>query len=266
MKRVGEEGMDISIFFEYGIVLLVLIVLEGLLAADNAMVMAVMVRDLPHEKQKKALFYGLLGAFVMRFAALFAVSLLANVWQVQAVGALYLVFLSVHYILRKYVLKKAEAHEKEKKSSPNFWLTVIKVEFSDLAFAIDSILAGVALAITLTPTGLGTVGGMDVGQFVVVFLGGFIGVVIMRFAANGFIKLLAARPGLETGAFLIVGWVGVKLAVITLCHEKVSVLPAEFAHSTLWTVIFWSVMVAIAVLSWVFSGKNKNKNKEITAA
>ena len=253
--------MDLSLLFEYGVVLLVLIVLEGLLAADNAMVMAVMVRELPHEKQKKALFYGLIGAFFLRFAALFAISFLANVWQVQAVGAVYLVFLAAHYIVQKYVLKKAEAHEKEKKSSPNFWLTVVKVEFSDLAFAIDSILAGVALAITLPSTGFGSIGGMDVGPFVVVFLGGFIGVVIMRFAANGFIKLLAARPSLETGAFLIVGWVGVKLAVITLCHEKVGVLPTEFAHSTLWNVIFWTVMIAIAALSWIFSGKAQNKDK-----
>lgn len=202
--------MDISFLVEYGVVLVVLVVLEGLLAADNAMVMAVMVRELPHEKQKKALFYGLLGAFILRFGALFAISLLANIWQVQAVGAAYLVFLALHFLVRKYVVKKAEVHEKEQKASPNFWWTVVKVELSDLAFAIDSILAGVAFAITLTPTGWATIGGMDIGQFVVVFLGGFIGVVIMRFAANGFIKLLAARPGLETGAFLIVGWVGVK--------------------------------------------------------
>ena len=259
--------MDISFLVEYGVVLVVLVVLEGLLAADNAMVMAVMVRELPHEKQKKALFYGLLGAFILRFGALFAISLLANIWQVQAVWAAYLVFLALHFLVRKYVVKKAEVHEKEQKASPNFWWTVVKVELSDLAFAIDSILAGVAFAITLTPTGWATIGGMDIGQFVVVFLGGFIGVVIMRFAANGFIKLLAARPGLETGAFLIVGWVGVKLAVITLCHERVGVLPHDFAHSTLWTMIFWAVMICIAVSAWFFSGKEavkKNKSKNFS--
>ena len=253
--------MDISILFEYGTVLLVLVFLEGLLAADNAMVMAVMVRELPPEKQKKALFYGLLGAFILRFAALFSISFLANIWQVQAIGAMYLIFLAVHFIVRKYIVQKEE-HKKNKKSSPNFWWTVAKVEFSDLAFAIDSILAGVALAITLTPTGLGTVGGMDIGPFIVVFFGGFIGVVIMRFAANAFIQLLVARPGLETGAFLIVGWVGVKLAIITLCHENVGVLPAEFAHSNLWTVIFWSVMALIAALSWILSGKKAKEQKK----
>ena len=59
--------MDTAILLEYGWVLLVLVGLEGLLAADNAVVMAVMVKHLPKDQQKKALFYGLLGAFVFRF-------------------------------------------------------------------------------------------------------------------------------------------------------------------------------------------------------
>lgn len=42
-----------AILLEYAWVLIVLIVLEGLLAADNAVVMAVMVRHLPRVQQKK---------------------------------------------------------------------------------------------------------------------------------------------------------------------------------------------------------------------
>lgn len=50
--------MDAALLLEYGWVLLVLIGLEGILAADNALVMAVMVKHLPEEQRKKALFYG----------------------------------------------------------------------------------------------------------------------------------------------------------------------------------------------------------------
>ena len=57
--------MDPSLLLSYAWVLLVLVFLEGLLAADNAIVMAVMVKHLPPEQRKKALFYGLLGAFVL---------------------------------------------------------------------------------------------------------------------------------------------------------------------------------------------------------
>lgn len=69
--------MDTAMILEYGWVLLVLIGLEGILAADNAVVMAVMVKHLPDKQQKKALFYGLMGAFVFRFGALFLISF----WQ-----------------------------------------------------------------------------------------------------------------------------------------------------------------------------------------
>ena len=73
-----------AILLEYLWVLLVLVALEGLLAADNAVVMAVMVKHLPKIQQKKALFYGLIGAFVFRFAALFMITILVDVWQIQA--------------------------------------------------------------------------------------------------------------------------------------------------------------------------------------
>ena len=46
-------------------------------------------------------------------------------------------------------------------------------------------------------------GGMDLGQFIVMFLGGMIGVILMRFAANWFVELLNKYPGLEGAAFAI---------------------------------------------------------------
>jgi predicted tellurium resistance membrane protein TerC len=76
--------MDWQLLLQYAWVVLVLIALEGLLSADNALVLAVMVKHLPGEQQKKALFYGLAGAFVLRFAALYAISFLIDIWQIQA--------------------------------------------------------------------------------------------------------------------------------------------------------------------------------------
>jgi len=68
--------VDPSIIITYLWVVLVLVVLEGLLAADNAIVMAVMVKHLPEEQRRKALFFGLVGAFVFRLASLFMITLL----------------------------------------------------------------------------------------------------------------------------------------------------------------------------------------------
>jgi YkoY family integral membrane protein len=251
-RRVTK--MDFAMILEYGWVLLVLVGLEGILAADNAVVMAVMVKHLPQDQQKKALFYGLFGAFIFRFATLFMISLLADVWQVQALGALYLLFISANHLIKSYAGKKVEKKQATSTRS-SFWMTVLKVELADIAFAIDSMLAAVALAVTLTPTGWFHIGGIDGGQFTVMFLGGIIGLVIMRFAANWFVKLLKERPSLETSAFLIVGWVGVKLAVFTLAHPEIGVLDRHFPESFIWKLIFWVVLISIAVAGYVFSSR-----------
>ncbi|KMK75599.1 TerC family protein [Alkalihalobacillus pseudalcaliphilus] len=256
--------MDVSLILEYGWVLLLLILLEGILAADNALVLAIMVKHLPEKERKKALFYGLAGAFVFRFASLFIISFLVDVWQVQAIGGLYLLFIALNHIIRKWVFRKRPDDEtKRPKKKAGFWVTVLKVEIADIAFAVDSILAAVALAIALPPTGLGTIGGMDSGQFMVILTGGLIGVIIMRFAATWFVKVLHARPGLEIAAFMIVGWVGVKLIVLTLSHEDLAVIPHDFAHSTGWKLFFYSVLILIAVGGWFLSKKDPEAEKKV---
>lgn len=251
--------MDLTLLLEYGWVLIVLVALEGLLAADNALVLAIMVKHLPEEERKKALFYGLAGAFVFRFVSLFVISFLVNVWQVQAIGAIYLLFMAINHIVRKVFIKKEEEKvEKKTIKKSGFWATVFKVELADIAFAVDSILAAVALAVVLPDTPLPNIGGLDGGKFLVIFAGGIIGLIIMRFAANMFVKLLERKPGLEIAAFTIVGWVGVKLAVYTLSHPSLAILSEEFAHSTGWKVTFYLVLVGIAAVGWFFS-KDKDQ-------
>lgn len=254
-----------AILLEYAWVLLVLIGLEGLLAADNAVVMAVMVKHLPKDQQKKALFYGLLGAFVFRFAALFMITLLVNIWQIQALGAAYLLFISIKSIYDQRKGEEEHMHEAEVKKGSGFWMTVLKVELADIAFAIDSMLAAVALAVTLPHLdlfGVTEIGGINSGQFAVMLAGGLIGVIIMRFAAHKFVQLLEKYPQLETAAFVIVGWVGVKLLVMTLSHENVGILPHDFPHSTPWTIVFWTVLVGIVAVGALVGFK---KNKEQTS-
>lgn len=252
--------MDIQLLVEYLWVLVVLIGLEGLLAADNALVLAIMVKHLPPKKRKKALFYGLAGAFVLRFGSLFIISFLVDVWQVQALGAAYLLFISIKHLYDKLWSKKEEMKPKE--SGSGFWMTVVKVEFADLAFAVDSILAAVALAVALPPTDWPSVGSLDGGQFAVVLAGGMIGLIIMRFAANVFVDLLNKRPGLEIAAFVIVGWVGVKLALIVFAHPDIAWIPHDFPHSTIWKLIFYAVLVAIAAAGWFMTGKGEEEEKE----
>lgn len=269
MEFLNLGAMDTGMWIQYILIFFVLVAMEGLLSADNALVLAVMVRPLSPNLRSKALFYGLIGAVVLRFTALFFVSFLANIWQAQAVGALYLIYVGLHN-LYKYNKEKGEKKEEEAlpkgepthylHSKKDFWLTVVKVEFTDIAFAVDSILAAVAIAISLPPTGWGHIGGMDAGEFILVLSGGLCGVVLMRFAATIFVKLLDKRPKLEVAAFLLVTWVGIKLAVVTLSHEAIGVLPETFPESTLWHVIFFGVMILIALWGW-FSSKPDDKKE-----
>src|SRR5699024_7720932 len=248
--------MDTAVLLEYAWVLIVLIGLEGLLAADNAVVLAVMVRHLDPVRRKKALFYGLLGAFVFRVIAILLLVWLVQWWWVQALGALYLFYVSISHLLALRKNKEEPSEElaekqKEKKQS-GFWMTVLKVELADIAFAVDSILAAAAIALALPAVG-GDFFGVNAGQYTVMLIGGLIGVIIMRFFATWFVEVLNRKPGLEVAAFIIVGWVGVKLAVLTLAHGQIGIIPHEFPHSATWKLIFWAVMVAVLLIGWFSS-------------
>ncbi|MCM3746893.1 TerC family protein [Paenibacillus pasadenensis] len=258
--QIGKElnVVDTAVLLEYLWVLVVLIGLEGILAADNALVISIMVKHLPEKERKKALFYGLAGAFVFRFASLFIISFLADVWYVQAIGAAYLLYIAISHMAKRLFVKQKKHKQEAEKKQENFWVTVLKVELADLAFAIDAILAAVALAITLPATTLPRIGGLDGGHFSVILAGGVIGLVIMRFAASYFGRLLERRPGLETAAFAIVGWVGIKLAVYTLSHPDVGVFAKTFPKSAGWKITFWGVLILIALCGWFLSKEKTN--------
>src|SRR5699024_7439742 len=104
-----------------------------------------------------------------------------------------------------------------------------------------------------------TVGNLDGGQFIVIFAGGMIGVIIMRFAANVFVGVLQKRPGLVVAAFAIVGWVGVKLVMLVLSHNDVALISRSIPESTWWKLTFYGVLVGIAVVGWFLSGRSEKK-------
>lgn len=253
-----------SIWIEYAWALLILIGLEGLLSADNALVLAVIAKHLPEDQKKRAINYGIMMAFLFRFAALFAISFIANVWQVQAIGAAYLLYLGLKHVIQARFGKENEnirEEVQEESAGKGFWPTVGKIGLADLAFAIDSILAAVAIALGLPDSPLGDFGGMDGGKFIVVVLGGIAGLILIKYAATWFVQLLDQRPALETTAYAIVAWVGVKLTIITLAHEDIGVLDHDFPHSTVWTLIFYGVLIGIALLGW-FAPANKSLENE----
>ncbi|MDW8137562.1 MAG: TerC family protein [Bacteroidota bacterium] len=228
-------------WLEYLWTIVVLAFLEGLLSADNALVLAILVKHLPPEQRLRALTYGLVGAYVFRFLAILFATVLIQIWQFQALGAAYLLYVALRHLLER----RAEGPDRPAPAGSGFWGTVVKVELADIAFAIDSILAAVALVQSLPPSSWPPIGGLDGGRFAVVILGGFIGVAAMRLVAGFFIGLLQRFPGLERAAYLIVGWIGIKLAVVALSHPKLAVLPHGLPEETWYKLIFWGVLLAL---------------------
>jgi YkoY family integral membrane protein len=174
-----------------------LVVLEGLLSVDNAMVLAVLVLGLPDAQQKKALRYGILGAFLFRgIATLLAVYLIRLGW-VKLVGGSYLLFLVYQHFGAG---ESAEERRTPKAARPwlglsAFWATVVKVELTDIVFAIDSILVGVAMS----------------PKTWVVISGGFLGIATLRLLIGQLLSIVKRYPPLVDGAFVIIAWVAVKL-------------------------------------------------------
>ncbi|MBI4223450.1 MAG: hypothetical protein HY609_00815, partial [Deltaproteobacteria bacterium] len=72
-----------------------LVVLEGLLSADNALVLAILVKHLPGEQRKKALRYGIVGALVFRLFCILVATWLIHAWYFKAAGAAYLIYISL---------------------------------------------------------------------------------------------------------------------------------------------------------------------------
>lgn len=198
--------------------ILILIFLEGILSVDNALVLAVIAKPLPHAQQKKALTYGLAGAFIFRFIALSLATYLVK-WQwVKFVGGGYLLYIAI----KSLVFGEKESEGKSRTAGDSFWKTVILIELMDIAFAIDSILAAVALTQKLW----------------VIYIGGIIGVIMMRFAASVFIRVIEKFPQLEKTAYLLVFVIGMKVVL-----EGFHIEGLDFHSPTapaFW--IFWAIM------------------------
>ncbi len=173
--------------------ILVLAFLEGLLSIDNALVLAIMVRGLPKEQQRKALTYGLVGAVIFRIIALSLVTHLMKWHWIKWVGGGYLLWIALKHLLKK----KEVEHSDAKPVVASFWKVVVMVELTDIAFAVDSILAAVAMS----------------NRLWIVFVGGFIGVVMLRYASSIFIRLLDRFPNFESAAYWMILVVGTKLIV-----------------------------------------------------
>ncbi len=214
-----------------------LVLLEGLLSADNAIVLAVQVMPLPEDQQKKALKYGIIGAFVFRTIAVFLAVYLINVPVVKIIGAIYLVYLAIDHFIRKNKDEQTAIPPPRKYLGMNaFWSTVVAVELTDIVFSVDSILAAVALS----------------NKQWVVITGGIIGIIAMRMVAGVFLDIIKRFPKLVDGAYIIVFFIGLKLFV-----EYFNIHLSKWITFSVIGVIFF-VSIGVSIYENKKAGKTEN--------
>jgi tellurite resistance protein TerC len=263
--------------FDIGVVAIIvqLIFLEGILSIDNAAVLGAMVAHLPDDKpipwpqplrflagwsdralgaqRQAALKVGLLGAYFGRALMLVLAGLIITQPWVRILGAAYLLYLAVEHFGEMY---HPHAHREERRlarATGGFWATVGAIELADLAFSVDNVIAAVALS----------------DELWVVMLGVAIGIVLMRFAATIFTRMIAWEPGLASGAYLLLvaiggellleELIGLHLPEITqfLVSASILVLTIVFARVPLLRrslVIFRPLLALVAGIQWLLDG------------
>jgi len=257
-----------------------LVVLEGMLSIDNALVLGLLAKRLPKHQQPGALNYGLVGAFVFRALAIATAGLLLKWRIVKLLGGGYLVYIAAKHLffesqeeveekftvspegqpvlvdartgaeltpeqreleIKERVLVDVPAGEEAETGRARFWPTVFVIALTDIAFAVDSILAAIALvgsgpsdhpANTFHP------------KLWLVVVGGGLGIVLIRFAAVIFISLLERFPRFEDAAYYLVTVIGGKLLIDWYFNTPDHPHQVDFhdwRHPAFWT--FWALMV-----------------------
>ncbi len=206
--------------------LLVLVALEAVLSADNAIALASISQGLTDEKlRQKALNLGLIFAYILRMTLIVTATWVVRYWQFQLLGAMYLLWLVFQY----FTAGKDENGEQQRPQYDSFWQVIPIIAFTDLAFSLDSVATAIAVS---TDTWL-------------VISGATIGIILLRFMAELFIRWLNEYTHLEDAGYIAVGLVGIKLFVRAL-------------YPTLEVPEAVTVAIVAIIFIWGFSQRKKS--------
>ncbi|TVP58284.1 MAG: DUF475 domain-containing protein [Nodularia sp. (in: Bacteria)] len=208
---------------EAPIVLLILVLLEAVLSADNAIALAAIAQGLEDkELERKALNFGLVVAYVLRISLILTATWIQKYWQFELLGAAYLLWL----VFQHFTSEEADdAHHGPRFKSLLQAIPVIA--FTDLAFSLDSVTTAIAVS----------------QEKWLVLTGATIGIITLRFMTGLFIRWLDEFKNLEDAGYITVAFVGLRLLMRVINDNLV---PPE-----------WAVITAIAlVLVWGFSQRN----------
>ncbi len=221
--------------------ILTLIFLECVLSADNALIMAIIVQPLLYHQRNKALWTGVISAIFLRIGAIVGIAYLIHIVWIRFLGAFYLLYLAFSYGKKKIKTKK-------KSTPPPLWKIVLQLEALDILFALDSIIAALGfMGISLSNSS------STPPKLWIVYTGAIIGLILMRFATQGFSTFMHKFPKLEQAAHYVIGLVGVKLA-FEASNSYLHLLSPKSIHYG--EVVFWICLISL--LTYGFLTKKKS--------
>lgn len=206
-------------------VLIILVGLEAVLSADNAIALASIAQGLKDEKQQNyALNIGLLMAYILRITLIVTATWVIKYWQFSLLGGLYLLWLTFQY----FANNEDDNEQNSKLNFSSLWQAIPMIAFTDLAFSLDSVTTAIAVA----------------DEIWLIIAGGTIGVIALRFLAQLFITWIEEFTHLQDAGFITVGLVGLRLIVKVI---DPNIVPPE------WLMI----SVILGMFAWGFSKKNE---------
>ena len=198
---------DIDRWVELAPLLPVIVSLELVLSADNAVALASITKKLNNlDLQKKALNIGIFIALLLRILVILTAQFFLNFWPVKLIGGIYLISLSISkFISLNSNDTNIESNVNIDKSNISLFKVILLLSITDLAFSIDSITAAVAIS----------------DQFLLVITGAIIGVIALRFTSGLFIKWLEIYINLEKAGYIAVALIGIKLIIQLILYKLV---------------------------------------------
>lgn len=201
--------------------LVILVALESVLSADNAIALASISQGLGNERmQRQALNLGLVVAFVLRMGLILTATWVIKFWQFELLGAVYLLWL----VYQHFSSSEGKDGEHHGPRFANVWQAIPMIALTDLAFSLDSVTTAIAVS----------------DETWLVLTGATIGIITLRFMAGLFIRWLDEFVHLEDAGYVTVALVGLRLLLKVFNDDLV---PPE-----------WLMIAAIAGLFvWGFS-------------
>ena len=227
-----EESVDylVDSGVQTPLILAILVVLEAVLSADNAIALAAIAQNLPDpELQRRALNIGLVGAYILRLILILTATWVVQYWQFELLGAFYLLWLVYDHFFTDQ--SETAIVPDSSVSYSSLWQIVPTIAMTDLAFSLDSVTTAIAVA----------------EETWLIIVGGTIGVITLRFLAELFIRWLEEYTYLEDAGFITVGLVGLRLLFKVVTPELM--IPE------------WVTIAIIGLLfTWGFSKRTVEEN------